>query len=407
MNFFQAICAAVMISVAAVTYDAPALVPIDAVLVLDVSRSMQTADPYRISRDAMNLFIDKLAEDRDRVGVVAYAGRVESSREMTAIYDVYDREALRDFINGLEYASWTDHGLGLLEAVRIMYDAHDNTRQPIIIFLTDGNLNPNPHGARTFAQAEYDIALALALAQQHGFPIYTIGLNFDGELDRATIDSVADATGGISFETANAEDLPGIISVIFSVMQPMPQAVVESPTQPIPESAPEHSPVIVPFEPEIIYIEYEPIYEYEEIYEYEQINPAWIFVAVITLLTAFLLFRKLRVGKRVFTGCVVLVVDGSAEPPLRRNLIEYGRKTTLARLLGGEVDAVFDKVVIMPSPDAPSHLPQLILKCKDSRVKFVKDFVELDAQGGMSLNPGMDVGVRSEDALVLLKYTDF
>jgi Mg-chelatase subunit ChlD len=58
------------------------LLPIDAVLVLDVSRSMATADPDRISRDAMHLFIEKLSEERDRVGIVAYAGNVERSIEL-------------------------------------------------------------------------------------------------------------------------------------------------------------------------------------------------------------------------------------------------------------------------------------------------------------------------------------
>jgi len=120
------------------------LVPIDAVLVLDVSRSMQTADPENISRDAMNLFLEKLTENRDRAGVVAYAGKVENSLEL---HKIENRETIKNFINDLEYASWTDHGLGLTEAISIM--DFDKTRQGIIVFLTDGNMNVSPSATRT------------------------------------------------------------------------------------------------------------------------------------------------------------------------------------------------------------------------------------------------------------------
>ena len=400
MSIFQAICAAVMISAAAFTYEAEMyhdLIPIDAVLVLDVSRSMMTADPYRISRDAMNLFVGNLADERDRVGVVSYAGRVEASREMSVIYSAEDRAALHDFINTLDYASWTDHGLGLLEAIRIMYETHDETRQPIIIFFTDGNLNVNPYGTRTHEQAEYDISLAISRAQEYGFPIYTIGLNFDGALDRAMIDEVADATGGISFETADAEDLPGIMSAIFSVMLPMPQAIeehndnvyvpveiIETPTDPYPA------------ESEPAYITYTPLYEYAET------NRTWIFITAIITLTLCLILSKLRAGKRVFTGYAVIIVDGSTNSPIQRSLIEYGKRTTLSNLLGGETSAVFNKVIITPSPTAPSHLPQLILRCKDTRVKFVKDFAEQNS--GITLSPGAEVSVRADDMQITIKY---
>ncbi|MCL2216175.1 MAG: VWA domain-containing protein, partial [Defluviitaleaceae bacterium] len=180
------------------------LVPIDAVLVLDVSRSMRTADPQRISRDAMNLFIEMLSEGRDRVGVVAYAGQVERSRAMTTIRGQDCRDSFGSFINELNYASWTDHGLGLMEAVRIMYDGHsgyDKSRQPAIILLTDGNLNVNPASPRSNAIAQQDVETAISIAQEMGSPIYTIGLNFDGRLDIAYISKIAEATGGLVFET--------------------------------------------------------------------------------------------------------------------------------------------------------------------------------------------------------------
>jgi len=357
------------------TYDNSHLLPVDAVLVIDISNSMRTADPNRISQDAMNLFIDMLAEERDRVGIVAYAGRVEASVPMTAIYD--QREFLRDFIDGLYYASWTDHGLGLLEAIDIMHQSHEYGRQSVIIFLTDGNLNVSPWGARTMHEAEHDITTALSLAQQHGFPIHTIGLNFDGELDSAAVDRIANATGGLSFETTDAEELPGIVSTIFSLMRFVP--AIEYPS-----SAP--SPEYIQ---ETIYIPPEPTTT--------PANRRGILLMTVGIAAGFTALALALTGrqKRVFTGRLVLETGRRGQPPIYRNLIEYGRHTTLNILLGGNGCPAFDAVVIAPSPHAPSHLPQLLVKCRHKKITFVKDFIVQNSP--IYLSPGTEMTVRLDD----------
>jgi len=380
------------------------LLPIDAVLVLDVSRSMITADPNRIANEAMNMFIEKLELGRDQVGLVVYAGRVTYSREMVVLCEE-TLACLQDTIYNLEYASWTDHSLGLLEAIRIMYNGHTENRQPVIIFLTDGNLNVNPYGARTTSQSEYDKAVAIDLAQQNNFPIYSIGLNFDGRLDRRYIEIVANETGGIAFETAHAEDLPDILDTIFSIMVTIPPPVEEPPYEPY---------EILPVLPEVIETTYEePPYIQQELaekpIEHEEYNRLWpltIALAVILTLLAFVIFRK---PKRVFTGRLIIeVVDTvtrKTNPPIHRNLIEYGSKTTLQKLLGREINPMFNSVTLLPSPNAPSHLPQLMIKCR-RKIKFTKDFMEQDAYAGLTMNAGTEVNVslESEPIEINLRY---
>ncbi|MCL2225529.1 MAG: VWA domain-containing protein [Defluviitaleaceae bacterium] len=383
------------------------LKPIDAVLVLDVSRSMRTADPYRISRDAMNMFVGKLAEDRDRVGIVAYAGNVERSLDLRWIHTGEDRAELQGFISGLEYASWTDHGVGLIEAVRMFGAGEENgERQGIILFFTDGNMNVNPWGVRTNEDAQHDVYTAIAAAYEMGIPIHTIGLNFDGNLAWQPIEYIAEATNGLAFETANAADIPEIISAFFQEMIAAPQTREEEPeSQPTPEptAQPEEIPQeeyaeFLPEEPEII------TYETEE-NTYEN-NTRSILIAIaagaiIAIFAGFLLAKKPR---RVFTGKVIIEVNGTATKPRTLNLIEYGNRVTLGTLLQGSSPAAFDSVILTPSPTAPSHLPQLQIQCKNRAVTFTKDFMEQDISSGISISSGTEVTLAAEETQVRLKY---
>jgi len=355
---------------------------------------MITADPNRIANEAMNMFIDMLEPMRDRVGIVAYAGHVTYSRNLTPLCE-NEIEALQNSVTNLEYASWTDHPLGLLEAIRIMYEGTTTSyRQPIIIFLTDGNLNVNPWGTRTMEQAEYDQAYVIDLAINHGFPIFSIGLNFDGQLDRRYIDIVAQKTGGLSFETTNAEDLPGIIDSIFSLM-----LYITQPPELESEPVPEFLPVPITIE-ETPYIPQ----EYTTIEEIPR-SKIWV-IAVIIIGIGLIFFMLLRKPKRVFTGRLIIeIVDENNRlrgTPLYCNLIEYGHRTTLEKLTGG--DPTLKNVALFPSPKSPSYLPQLIIKCNKPHIKFVKNFADCDASKGLEISTGTDVTVLLEDKQIRLRY---
>jgi len=390
------------------------LIPIDAVLVLDVSRSMQTADPQRISRDAMNLFIEKLAEGRDRVGVVAYAGQVERSRAVTTIRGQDDRDSFRDFINELEYASWTDHGLGLMEAVRLMYDSHSEGRQPIIIFFTDGNLNVNPSSARSNTIAQQDVEFAISIAQEQGYPIYTIGLNFDGNLDIYYINNISEETGGLVFNTNNAEDLPEIIRAIFASMTSAPTVEIMEEIFEELEAFEEIKEIAEEVFETYIYEAY--VYEVYDEEEEEKIiilpaitdttNP-WFYGGVgmvIFILAAVIFFRPAK--KRVFTGRVSIDVLNShtrqSEQTRFRNLIEYGKSTTLLNLLGGDFDNRLNNVKLLPCPASPSHLPKLHIKNKNPHIKLTKDFLQFN--NGLSISAGTEITIELENMQFRLKY---
>lgn len=72
---------------------------IDAVLVADVSNSMNTSDRDKISNEAMKMFIDMLPVQGDKVGIVAYTDQVEREKAMLEIQSDADKSSLKDFID--------------------------------------------------------------------------------------------------------------------------------------------------------------------------------------------------------------------------------------------------------------------------------------------------------------------
>ena len=387
--------------------------PINAVLVLDVSNSMRFSDPNRLSFGAMNLFIEMLGYG-DRVGIVAYAGHVTRSHGMIAITGPEDRISLQGFINQLDYAAWTDHSLGLKEALQIMDYGHIEGHRPVIILFTDGVTELWPLGARTMADADRDMAWVIDHARQKGYPIYTIGLNHTGILDRAFIDNIAESTGARSFMALTPGEIEDIIIDILSIIiAPEPEYIPEEIYEEAPETdfgvvqAVYHPSSNLPYDypfaeevPENIIIPY----EHASRGRYGFIGIA---VALVLLAVGGCIYMYKNRNKRLFTGKLVIegIIANERTSPQYRNLIEYGGWTTLYDLLGKNAAPVLSKVVLTPSPTAPSHLPQLFVKCLDPLIKFRKDFTELDGVRGFSMSLPSEVHVEVDDSSFLIKYT--
>ncbi|WP_238192201.1 VWA domain-containing protein [Paenibacillus sp. L3-i20] len=189
---------------------------IDAVLVLDVSHSMDNSDRDKIGNEAMKMFIDMLSEKGDRVGVVAYTDQIQREKALLEIRSAEDKENLKSFIDQIDRGSYTDVSVGVKEAVKILEDGAAPNREPIIILLADGNNSLDPKSGRTEAESNADMDKAVKGAKDSGIPIYTIGLNADGKLNKAALADLSKKTAGKSFVTDSADDLPQILSEIFA-----------------------------------------------------------------------------------------------------------------------------------------------------------------------------------------------
>ncbi len=189
---------------------------IEGMLVVDVSHSMVASDPNQISKEAMKMFVDMSSVKGDKIGVIAYADEVMRESALVKIRSEQDKYELKGFIDSLGKYPYTDISVGVKEAVKLLDMSHEDDFFPLIVLLADGNNDLNKHKSKTAKQAEEDLMTAVASAKSKGYPIYTIGLNANGNLNKDTLQMVAEHTNGRFFETKNADSLPWIVSEIFA-----------------------------------------------------------------------------------------------------------------------------------------------------------------------------------------------
>lgn len=189
---------------------------IDAVLLIDVSNSMNKSDKNKIANEAMKMFIDMLSTQGDKVGIVAYTDKVEREKALLGISSAGDKQDLKDFIDGLSRGPYTDLAVGMKEAVKVLENGSDPSHEPMIVMLADGNNDLNEASGRKQSDSDQELKAAVEAAKQKGYPVYTIGLNADGKLNKNILAGLSSETGGKAFTTNSADDLPQILSEIFA-----------------------------------------------------------------------------------------------------------------------------------------------------------------------------------------------
>jgi Ca-activated chloride channel family protein len=212
-----ALCLAIApLGIGSVHAASPAPSHIDAVLLIDVSNSMNKSDKNKIANEAMKMFIDMLSAQGDKVGIVAYTDKVQREKALLQINSATDKQDLKDFIDGLDRGPYTDIAVGVEEAVKVLQNGSDPTHEPMIVMLADGNNDFNKSTGRTQSQSDKDLNAAIDTAKKNGYPIYTIGLNADGRLNKQNLADLSSRTGGKAFSTDSPDDLPQILSEIFA-----------------------------------------------------------------------------------------------------------------------------------------------------------------------------------------------
>jgi Ca-activated chloride channel homolog len=189
---------------------------IEGMLVVDVSNSMKSSDPKNISNEAMKMFIDMASINGDKIGAIAYADEVMREKALVKIQSEQDKQDLKSFIDSVEKYMYTDLSTGVTEAVKVLDSSHEQGYYPLIVLLADGNNELDPNKSKTSKQAETDLNQAVSAAKAKGYPIYTIGLNANGKLNKKVLTDVATSTNGKFFEASSADKLPSILSEIFA-----------------------------------------------------------------------------------------------------------------------------------------------------------------------------------------------
>jgi Ca-activated chloride channel family protein len=192
---------------------------VDIALALDISGSMASLDFEPDNRlEAAKRVIGDFVQKRpyDQIGLVVFASNAFNQSPPTTDHNVLLRLLDRtELATKLGIDDGTAIGMGLANAGNMLKDSDANSR--VIILLTDGVNNSGEIDPLTAAQA----------AEALGIKVYTIGMGRPGEvpvpmidvfgreqvvyqqseLDEATLQEIADITGGRYFR---AEDTAGL-----------------------------------------------------------------------------------------------------------------------------------------------------------------------------------------------------
>lgn len=185
---------------------------LDVVFVLDSSGSMKESDPEEIRTEAIKMFLDMSQVQGNKFGLVAYSDNVVREHNLDTINSNDDKERIKNMALNIPLGQKTDTGAGILEAVNLMNSGHDKNHKPVIILLSDGKNDPQ----RKTEDSLKDLKSSISTCKDKGYPVYTIGLNYDGTVDKTQLEEMSNETKGKNYITSTAADLPKILTDIYA-----------------------------------------------------------------------------------------------------------------------------------------------------------------------------------------------
>ncbi|MBV7273140.1 VWA domain-containing protein [Clostridiaceae bacterium UIB06] len=193
-------------------YASPISSNMDVVFVLDSSGSMKESDPEEIRTEAIKMFLDMGQIQGNKAGLVAYSDNIVREHNLDNMNSTEDKNRIKTMASGIPLGQKTDTGYGLIEGTKLLDSGHDKSHQPLIILLSDGKNDPK----RSAQESLNDLNNALSICKSKGYPVYTIGLNYDGTVDKNQLSEISNSTNGKSYITNTAADLPKILTDIYA-----------------------------------------------------------------------------------------------------------------------------------------------------------------------------------------------
>jgi Ca-activated chloride channel family protein len=177
---------------------APAIAPIDIVVVLDMSKSMEETDvpPDRLAatKQAIRQFI--ATTERDRIGIVIYGFEAKLRSPLSTDTTLLDK-SVADLVIGDVQEYGTALGDGLALAVAQLRAS--TAKHKAVVMLGDGELN---------VVREFDADQASAAAKSLGVVVHTILVGnqqpyFGASADPKSLTSIAATTGGTFYRATD------------------------------------------------------------------------------------------------------------------------------------------------------------------------------------------------------------
>lgn len=175
-------------------------------LVIDTSGSMKTTDSSKMRETAANIFIDLLSPE-DNLSIISFSTEATQVQPMLNIGSV-TKSAIKLNLSGkLEANGDTDYQKAFQMAADQLDLFPEENVKKVIVFLTDGNPDPNPSRIaeagfmENYMSGFWD---TIKIIGSKGYPVYSVGF---GALDMAVMDRIALETQGESKVLENSGEI--------------------------------------------------------------------------------------------------------------------------------------------------------------------------------------------------------
>lgn len=191
--------------------DGPGGGPLDIVLVLDNSGSMQKNDPsFLMPKVAVN-FLESLSPD-DRLAMIFFDTDAKVVQPLQSLVDTVARQAYADNLNALDYrGKWTNSHKAVERAVYLLKRNSRKEAGKIVIFMTDGILET---GTPREDEKQVQWLRQDLTKDAKNNDIRIFGLAFTEKADFSLIQSLAVQTGGEYYRALVAEEIEGVFQQI-------------------------------------------------------------------------------------------------------------------------------------------------------------------------------------------------
>lgn len=194
---------------------------IDAVLLLDASRSMQRTDPRRLRDQGAKLFLRFLG-DGDRISVIQFDRDAKVVFPLTEVAPSVISQVQNSIESIPDEGNFTDLHAPVAMALDILLKDGRKDVQKCIVLLSDGKMDPSPIIGSREQLTNTLINKVLSEAKQKGVKVYTIALS--NEADKKLLFDIAKASEGMNWFASDANSLHEKFSDLFLELK-KPQVV--------------------------------------------------------------------------------------------------------------------------------------------------------------------------------------